>query len=461
MTTEELALGARIRALITGVLGSATWEGGGGGGGSAPIASSTVTGTVKTDVDQVDPIVYTKTTDDSLLAGKAAAVHTHAGTDIVSGLVAAARLAAHDIISAHSAAGLSVGNVIRAATATTFAFAQLAFADIGSPPTTLAGYGITDAAPIVHTHAAADIVSGQLALARGGTGVDGSGGLSANFVFAAPGGGAGAAAFRALVVADIPTHDIIAKHSASGLTAGQVIRASGAATFAWSTLAFADLASKPTTLAGYGITDAAPLVHTHAAADVVSGRFVAARMLDGTNGFYFTGRGSGVDPVYASFVTVRLTADNAAIAAAVPTTALQVANLTQAANINEEWDLEWIIEIANSVATDVFVFNVTSTAGTLTGRYTVMGTNGVPNTGAGVEKRWSMPAGTITVANANAPGATGTIGLVVTVTIRARVKLTVANGTIQLLLRAGTNAAASSGTATVKAQSQLIATRIA
>lgn len=34
-TTEELALGARIRALITASLGSSTWEGGGGGGGPA------------------------------------------------------------------------------------------------------------------------------------------------------------------------------------------------------------------------------------------------------------------------------------------------------------------------------------------------------------------------------------------------------------------------------------------
>lgn len=204
-----------------------------------------------------------------------------------------------------------------------------------------------------------------------------------------------------------------------------------------------------------------PVAHVHPTTDVTSGRFIAARLLDGAQGFDLRGNGVGSDPSYQSRVAVRLTADNAPIAAAVPTTALQVANLVQPAVINDEWEIEWIIDIANSIAADVFVFNVTSTAGTLTGRFTVEGTNGVPNLGAGVVKLWSMAAGTLTTANANAPGATGTIGLVLTVTVRARVKLTVANGTIQLLLRAGTNAAASSGTATVKAQSQMIARKAA
>lgn len=212
---------------------------------------------------------------------------------------------------------------------------------------------------------------------------------------------------------------------------------------------------------GTGAAQAAAGNHTHATGDVTSGRFVAARLLAGLDGLVLMGKGAAADPAYTSRVAVRLTADNAAIAAAVPTTALQVANLTVAALINDEYDIEWILDIANSIAADVFVFNVTSTLGTLTGRFTVEGTNGVPNLGAGVVKLWSMAAGTLTTANANAPGATGTIGLVLTVVIRARVKLTVANGTIQLLLRAGTNAAASSGTATVKAQSQMIARKVA
>jgi len=44
------------------------------------------------------------------------------------------------------------------------------------------------------------------------------------------------------------------------------------------THAFASLTSLPTTLAGYGITDAAASVHTHAASAIVSGTFDAARI---------------------------------------------------------------------------------------------------------------------------------------------------------------------------------------
>jgi hypothetical protein len=44
------------------------------------------------------------------------------------------------------------------------------FADLGTTPTTLAGYGITDAAALTHVHSAADITSGVLGVARGGTG---------------------------------------------------------------------------------------------------------------------------------------------------------------------------------------------------------------------------------------------------------------------------------------------------
>lgn len=47
------------------------------------------------------------------------------------------------------------------------------FADLGITPTTLAGYGITDAAALSHVHSAADITSGVLAIARGGTGGEG------------------------------------------------------------------------------------------------------------------------------------------------------------------------------------------------------------------------------------------------------------------------------------------------
>ena len=44
------------------------------------------------------------------------------------------------------------------------------FSDLSLTPTTLAGYGITDAANKVHVHSASDITSGVLSVARGGTG---------------------------------------------------------------------------------------------------------------------------------------------------------------------------------------------------------------------------------------------------------------------------------------------------
>ncbi len=56
----------------------------GGGGGSAPIASSTVSGTVKTDQTVADPVVYLTTSTDSLLATKADTAHTHAEVDVTN-----------------------------------------------------------------------------------------------------------------------------------------------------------------------------------------------------------------------------------------------------------------------------------------------------------------------------------------------------------------------------------------
>ncbi len=54
----------------------------GTGGGSAPIASATVSGTVKTDTTAADPVVYLKTSADTLLAGKASSVHPHSESDV-------------------------------------------------------------------------------------------------------------------------------------------------------------------------------------------------------------------------------------------------------------------------------------------------------------------------------------------------------------------------------------------
>jgi hypothetical protein len=57
---------------------------GGGGGGSAPIASPSVSGTVKIDAADPDPVVYLKSSADTLLAGKASSVHTHSENDVTN-----------------------------------------------------------------------------------------------------------------------------------------------------------------------------------------------------------------------------------------------------------------------------------------------------------------------------------------------------------------------------------------
>ena len=78
---------------------------------------------------------------------------------------------------------------------------------IGTTATTAAAGNHTHSgyAASSHNHAAGDINSGTLAVARGGTGADGSS-ITKNYVLAAPSGSNGAVSFRALVAADIPSH---------------------------------------------------------------------------------------------------------------------------------------------------------------------------------------------------------------------------------------------------------------
>lgn len=66
-------------------------------GAGAPLASSTVSGTVKTDTDEPDPRVYTQAGVDALLSGKAAASHTHTKSEIT------------DFAHIHSAADITSG----------------------------------------------------------------------------------------------------------------------------------------------------------------------------------------------------------------------------------------------------------------------------------------------------------------------------------------------------------------
>jgi len=61
-------------------------------GTGAPTASPTQSGTVKTDVEEIDPVVYAKATLDVLLAAKAPTVHAHSAADVASGTLNPARL---------------------------------------------------------------------------------------------------------------------------------------------------------------------------------------------------------------------------------------------------------------------------------------------------------------------------------------------------------------------------------
>lgn len=87
---------------------------------------------------------------------------------------------------------------------------------------------------------------------------------NANVVYAGPESGpAGATGFRALVNADFPLSGVTANTYGSATKAAVVtVNSKGIATLATETTitpAFSDVTGKPTTLSGYGITDAQPL----------------------------------------------------------------------------------------------------------------------------------------------------------------------------------------------------------
>lgn len=148
-TAEELALGARIRALITAVLGSAVWEGGGGAG--TPASQLDADGTVL-DVNTIVDGEFLK----------------RVGTTIVSAVAGGGGPpAAHHLTHENG----------------------------GTDEITVAGLSglLADAqTPLAHTHAAADIVSGLIALARLGAGVpDATKFLRGDQTWAVPAGGGG------------------------------------------------------------------------------------------------------------------------------------------------------------------------------------------------------------------------------------------------------------------------------
>jgi hypothetical protein len=116
------------------------------------------------------------------------------------------------------------GNVVAAAN-------DYSFAQIGSKPTTLAGYGITDAALATHTHTLDVLSNVTITTPTNGQVLTYNSTTSKWTNQAAAGGGGG----------------VTSVFNRSGI----VLAAAGDYTFA-------QIGSKPTTLAGYGITDAAP-----------------------------------------------------------------------------------------------------------------------------------------------------------------------------------------------------------
>lgn len=100
------------------------------------------------------------------------------------------------------------------------------------------------------------------------------------------------------------------------------------------------------------------------AADILSGRFIAARLLDGPLGQVITGQGAGIDPAYAAVPTevqiVRKTADEIVNNSA----ALQNDDhLVLAAEANSVWLVDFIILVLTPSATPDVKLAITVPAG--------------------------------------------------------------------------------------------------
>lgn len=107
---------------------------------SKQVTSSAVTATELAYLSGVTSSVQTQ------ISGKAAATHSHAASDITSGTFALAR-----IPTGTTSATVAVGDHNHSGTYALASHTQ-AWSTITSAPTTLSGYGITDAAASSHTH---------------------------------------------------------------------------------------------------------------------------------------------------------------------------------------------------------------------------------------------------------------------------------------------------------------------
>jgi len=151
------------------------------------------------------------------------------------------------------------GKVLKAgSTAGSLSWGNIAWSEITSKPTTLGGYGITDAAYSSHTHSVATTSTAGFMSPTDKSKLDGIAAGANNYSH--------------------PTGDGNLHVPATGTSNnGKVLKAgSTAGSISWSNVAWSEITSKPTTLSGYGIIDAAASNHTHSAATTSTAGFMSA-----------------------------------------------------------------------------------------------------------------------------------------------------------------------------------------
>jgi hypothetical protein len=142
--------------------------------------------------------------------------------------------------------------------------------------------------PASHTHAAADIASGLLALTRGGTGADGSA-LAAGRFLASPAAASGAAVYRAMAESDVPSLNA-SKIGAGNLAAARLPTGSTA----WNLGAGTTL-----NLQGFFIVGESSIALGNSLATSVGFRFTPSGMSGATSQ-----TGMFADPIFPSGATV-------------------------------------------------------------------------------------------------------------------------------------------------------------